>query len=59
MELAEAEDAAFGAGGDFDDFAVGVVGADGFAGGPEVEAVDGLVVLADVVVALGASRRGC
>src|SRR4026208_1572847 len=53
VELAKAEDAAFGAGGDFDDFAFGVGGADGFAGGPEVEAVDGLVVLADVVVALG------
>jgi hypothetical protein len=39
--------------GDFDDFAFGVFGADRFAGGPEVEAVDGLVVLADVVVALG------
>ena len=55
MEFAELEDAAFGAGGDFDYFAVGVFGADGFAGGPEVEAVYGFVVLADVVVALGAA----
>src|SRR4026208_1735855 len=53
VELAKAEDAAFGAGGDFDDFAFGVGGADGFGGGPEVKAVDGLVVLAHVVVALG------
>ena len=52
-ELAQADDAALGAGGDFDDVALGVVGADRFARGPEVEAVDGLVVLADVVVALG------
>ena len=55
MEFAEAEDAALGAGGDFDDFAFGVVGADGLAGGPEVEAVYGFVVLTDVVVALGAA----
>ena len=54
-EFAQLEDAALGAGGDFDDFALGVGRGDGVAGGPEVEAVDGFVVLAHVVVALGAA----
>ena len=56
-ELTEANDAALGAGGDFDDVAFGVLGGDRFARRPEVEAVDGLVVLAHVVVALGRARR--
>src|SRR6266403_231105 len=41
---------------DFDDAAFGVVDRDRFASRPEVEAVDGLVVVADVVVALGGAR---
>ena len=41
--------------GHFDDAAFAVVDVDGFAVGPEVEAVDGFVVVADVFVALGAA----
>src|SRR6185295_15493335 len=52
VELAEFDDAAVVLG-DFDDAAFGVVDGDGLAGGPEVEAVYGFVVLADVLVALG------
>ena len=45
VELAQFQDAAVGAG-DFDDAAGGVVDGDGVAAGPQVEAVDGFVVLA-------------
>src|SRR5439155_7278874 len=41
---------------DFDDAAFGVVDGDRLARRPEVEAVDGLVVVAAVVVALGGAR---
>ncbi len=54
-ELAQLDDAAVVLR-DFDDAAFGVVDGDRFARRPEVEAVDGLVVVADVVVALGGAR---
>src|SRR5213083_974729 len=54
-ELAQLDDAAVVLR-DFDDAAFGVVHRDRLARRPEVEAVDGLVVVADVVVALGGAR---